>query len=345
MVDRVGVGVPGLDDLLVRELPVYGVLVGDYNKLLYVPFEDGLEALLKRKKPIDVNKKGFVVKEFPNVVLSVLPINNELYIGLRGGDDKKSSSLYVLRENGWESLIILDASGTAASINDIVRLGPEFGNRVVVGGDNRFFSDIKGNHFISYEEFRRSDINGVNRVVHIIDNVVYDSNGGLFLDTRYVDSWYNLRRGLIRVVHEKGKFRLGGDVLRYNIVHDSPSRTRFLGRDEEDNPLFLSTVYLNYLVVNNNSIEDSDVIGDDNTGWNYFVILNNDSSRRLINVFVSGHGVGRIVHMEIDYENFKAPVVAKRKCIITGLSYGVFALGVVKSKKLHETLLEFESGN
>ncbi len=145
---KVDVKVPGLYELLVRELPVYGVLVGDNNELLYVPLKRGLEGLLKREKPVDVSKEGFVVKGVSSVIWSVLAVDNVLYVGLKSSDDGKN--FYKYSDGVWESLSIYGAGGYCGFIGDIVRLGPEFDNKVVLSGCRRVFSDVDGNQLISF---------------------------------------------------------------------------------------------------------------------------------------------------------------------------------------------------
>ena len=336
MVDRVGVGVPGLDDLLVRELPVYGLLVGDEDKLLYVPFPDGgLEGLLKRERPVDVSEEGFVVKEFPDTIWSVLAVDNVLYVGLRGSDDGKN--FYKYSDGVWESLSIYDTNGYDGFIEDIVRLGPEFDNKVVISGCRRVFFDIDGNRLISFKEFESRDIDSV-------DSVVYDGEGGLFLNVEY----YSDEHGLVRVVYEDGKFRLGEEVLHYSIEHSCIYRTRFLGRSSDGSPLIISTVPLKYLVINNIKVEGSNVkdVGVSEHGsWKRLVVLNNHFKDKLVDVLVSGYEISGVVYMEIDYNNcktFNNPVVVKGKSVITGLSMYVYALGVVRDKELHKRLLSLK---
>ncbi len=336
MVGKVRVDVPGLYELLVRE-EFYGLLVGDEDKLLYVPFPDGgLEGLLKRERPVDVSEEGFVVKEFPDTIWSVLPTDDKLYVGLVSTDDKDGKNLYVFENQVWKSLSIRDKNGSLAFIEDIVRLGPEFDDKVVVGGYKGVFSDVNGNRLISFWQFKKRGITSV-------CNIIYDGFGGLFLE---VDHGY--KYGLVRVDYKNGKFKLYGKVLNYSINHGNTYRTRFLGEDEDGNPLIISTVPLKYLVINNIEVEGSNVkdVGVSEHGrWKRLVVLNNHFKDKLVDVLVSGYEISGVVYMEVDYNNcktFNNPVVVKGKSVITGLSMYVYALGVVRSKKLHEMLMSLK---
>ncbi len=329
MVGKVRVKVPGLYELLVMEDSIRGVLVGDNKELLYVPFpEGGLEGLLKREKPIDVSEEGFVVKEFPDTIWSVLTVDNVLYVGLKGSDEGKN--FYKYGDGVWESLSIYCASGYYGFIGDIVRFGSKFGDRVVVGGYKQIFSDVDGNQLISFEEFESRYIGSVN-------SVVYAGEGGLFLDVKY----YSEEHGLVRVVYEDGKFGLGEEILHYGIEHNYIYRTRFLGRSSDGSPLVISTVPLKYLVINGKEVVVSDVINN-LANWHRLVVLRNNFDRRLVDVLVSGHEVG-VEYMRINYKNPRTPEAVERFTIITGLTGHVSALAFVKDKELHNILLELKN--
>jgi len=340
MVGKVGVKVPDLYELLVREKFVRGVLVSNLTDIWYFPLEDGLEGLLEYYEELIIGVgegNGFLIKKFPHKTYAISPINDKLYVGLIYTKDKELRSLYVLGSDGWELKLhpILDAHRSAGAILDIAQLGPEFGRKVVVGGSTMVFSDVDGNQLIPFEDFKRKGIYGV-------DSVVYGDNGGLFLEVMYV----SLEHGLVRVVYEDGKFGLGEEILHYDVMHTQKSRTRFLGWYENDTPLVISTVHLNYLVVNNKMVIGSDIVENDDY-YTRLVILNNDVEKKLVDVLVGSEWFYDIIYMEINYEDPEKPVVVKTKNIkmkdvITGWPPTVYDLNVVRSKKLHEMLMSLK---
>ena len=279
-----------------------------------------------------------MVKHFEACVWSVLPTNDRIYIGLETVSGF-SNNLNILSDKGWKSRYITIPwdvaiyyyhSSKAASVFDIAQLGPKFGNRVVIGGYEKVFCDTHDNQLISLEEFERNKIKA-------IDNIVYNDRSDLFLGVLYDDSTH----GLVRVVYEDSKFKFGEEVLHYDIKHDFPYRIHFLGKDNSGNPLFLSTVYLDHLVINNKRIADSHVICK-GCEWRPLVVINNNFGNRKVDVLVSGSNVGGVVYMKSNYENPKRPRVIERKEVITGLSYDVYSLGVVRSEELHNMLLSLK---
>ena len=319
----------------------FGLVIGGYHnehhnyygKLQYVRFPDGgLEGLLKRERPVDVSKDKnvFLVKRFSpsDKILSVFA-NNNLYVGLRS-DDNCSKNLYVLRENGWESLAIRHVDGSLVSIEDIAQLGPEFGCKVVVGGIPEALFDVNGERLIHFKKFRDRDILGVEGIVGGDDKHIF-----LLIEDD------NFEKKIVRAIYEDGKFRLGEEVLHYNTETIHLCRSRFLGKDKDGSPLVISTVPLKYLVINNEKVKKSNVVSDD-AGWTRLVVINNDFKNELVDVLVSGFDVGGVVYMKINYGNSKVPVVEGRRYVITNFSDDIYSLGVVRSKKLHEMLMSLK---
>ncbi len=335
MVGKVRVDVPSLYELLVREPHVYGLLVGDENKLLYVPSENNFENLSEIEMPVNLNEAGhiIIVKRFSNEILSVFATDNEVYVGLDSSGlisvVNNSSNFYIFNKYGWKSLRILDAFHKLGSIEDIIQLGPGFDKKIVIVGICDIFSDVYGNQFIPFKEFKKKNI-------YRISNIVYDDNDSLFLEVEYSNS---KERDLVRVIYEEGKFEFGEEVLHYNIKNRNVYRSRFLGKDEDGNPLVISTVPLKYLVINNEKVVGSEV-SSPTVGWTRFDIFNRNPKERIVKFFVSGYS-SNVEYMVVDYKNLMKPVVVERRRIITSLS-SCRALGVVRSEKLHEMLMSLK---
>ena len=349
---KVGVKVPGLYELLVMEPDVYGFLVGRRGDvLLYVPFDGGLEGLLKRKKPIDVNKEGFVVKEFSNTVLSVLAVDDALYIGLEGRVGMNDKNLYVLRENGWDSLAIRYIDRGLVSIEDIAQLGPEFGCKVVVGGIPEALFDVNGNQLIPFEEFHEKDILGV-------EGIVGDDGKDILLLLDYFPE-----KKIVRAIYENGKFRLGVEVFNYGTFYHSPFKSRYLGKEDTFNsPQVVSTFpyglisitntpdnkvvlgsfvnperyeFLRYVPLDEEFLREEDYAPLPKEVWTDIKIIRNDKDKKKLEILAKACN-GVIEYMEIgDYTD--KPFLSKRKSV--AINSGCRALGVVRSEKLHEMLM------
>ncbi len=357
MVGKVRVDVPDLYEFLVMEPDVYGFLVGRRgDRLWYVPFpEGGLEALLKREKPIDVSEKGFVVEEFSlSTILSVLPTDDKLYVGLEGRTGMNDKNLYVLRENGWDSLAIRYVDGSLVSIEDIAQLGPEFGRKVVVGGIPEALFDVNGQQLIPFEEFHEKDILGV-------ESIVGGEGRDIFLLLNYFPE-----KKIVRAIYENNKFRLAMEVFNYGTSYHSPFKSRYLGKaDTFNSPRVVSTFppgfisitntpdnkvvpasfvnperyeFLRHVPLDEEFLRDEDYAPLPKEVWTDIAIVRNNKDKKELEILAKARN-GVIEYIKIsDYTD--KPFLSKRKSV--AINSGCRALGVVRSEKLHEMLMSLK---
>ncbi|OYT30822.1 hypothetical protein B6U93_04700 [Candidatus Woesearchaeota archaeon ex4484_78] len=351
---------------MVGNKDAFGLVIGEhheedleesYNKLWYVPFpEGGLEALLERKKHVDVSegKNCVYVDEFHNVITSILSVNKKIYVGVKPHYEAYAPHPFMEHVPDEISNFFELSFGEKKTIKELTVWGEDkypgfitdivlFNGRILFGGYTRIFDEYGNDLCITDENFwglqgrglfdEHVGIDGIGSII------VNDSNNELFLHVTEDLLFGFIRHKIISVVYENGVFKFGDEIQDFNIGHDYRVTTRLLGRDEEDNPLFLSTIYLDYL-----SINESKVIGsefpDFRNPWCYLTVVNNDIKRRKVEILViREHDVE---YMRINYKNPKTPKVVERFSIITGLTGHASALAFVKDKELHNILLELK---
>ncbi len=359
---------------MVGNKDAFGLLVGNGNELLYVPFEGGLEALLKREKPIDISegKNCVYVGEFSGRISSVLATDSEIYVGLLMErpirEDSKIFYKWIKHRNWyggskyeWESLVdrlLIGPNDYFSYVSDIVL----FGDKVFAVGSNKFFYDANGNRVVPYEDLH-------NKKIKDIYGIAVDGNE-LFLSFKDRGSIYcDPVHKLISIIHEDNTFKFGDVVydygrdiyLRKNILFPT---IRSLGKwginkrknKQKGKSVFVSTgvfgdltilIYDRYdKQVYNKRVVNSEVPYEGGA-WYRLGVINNNLNNKIAEILVGGRKVSEkpnsIWYMKINYGYYEPEVIRGEKFpIITGLSDHIFGFDIVRNEKLHNELMKLK---
>ena len=378
---NVGSGLEGIVDstlgLLIGTSRVIDITRTD-SRLLYLPFEKNILRELLRGKFDGVSEyiESIMAKINYNSycqITSILVSDNKAYYGSVFGE----IPLHVLtfKESSWNAFSLESfkiPNYRSPSINTIVRLGPEFNDRIVVGGqfyygdyhsDSAFFSDINGESLIPPEEFRKVNITN-------IFSIIYNPHQNkLFLDVER--SRFSDYIGIVPVIYHKGenKFELNTKDIKWyshlppflpsiffekGRLHNTRSfawRRKAYGKFYYEFPK-ISNVPLKYFILDDGRAVIGTKISEENDiYWSCFDILGNDPHKGEL-VLIAGRNnpkkkVGSIWWLRIDYHYPGYPEVAQATRI-TDLPWEVYSVAVVRKgelpgiQKLHKRLLGLE---